>query len=198
MKDFEFNEIYIEGEGDNIRLYIKPLYKEKIYLDANLDDYELSEDNQMLFDKSNEDYPGKFQNCAYVVNDSGELIELKVEEENTAQEDGWGFYAGNNGSIVSEDDSPNKAGFYYTVDSWDELVKQYGDEDVLDLYTYDVVFNDDTDSNSKGFKESKQYCMDYIEEHNGTDWSYFEDYKGGTVSVVCNETGETVYEEIVK
>ncbi len=198
MKDFEFNEIYIEGEGDNIRLYIKPLYKEKIYLDANLDDYALSEDNQMLFDKSNEDYPGKFQNCAYVVNDSGELIELKVEEENTAQEDGWGFYAGNNGSIVSEDDSPNKAGFYYTVDSWDELVKQYGDEDVLDLYTYDVVFKDDTDSNSKGFKESKQYCMDYIEEHNGTDWSYFEDYKGGTVSVVCNETGETVYEEIVK
>lgn len=133
MKDFEFNEIYIEGEGDNIRLYIKPLYKEKIYLDANLDDYGLSEDNQILFDKSNQDYPSKFQNCAYVVNDNGELIKLKVEEENTAQEDGWGFYAGDNGSIVSEDDSPNKAGFYYTVDSWDELVKQYGDEDILNL-----------------------------------------------------------------
>lgn len=133
MKNTEINEIYIEGEGDNIRLYIKPLHREKIYLDANLEDYDLSEDHTMLFDKRSEDYPGKFQNCAYMVNNSGGLIKLKVEEENTAEEDGWGFYAGENGSIVSENDSPDKAGFYITVDSWNELVKQYGDEDILNL-----------------------------------------------------------------
>lgn len=132
-KDIEFNEIYIEGEGDNIRLYIKIPNREKIYLDANLKDYELSECHLMLFDKLSEDYPGKFQNCAYVVNNSGGLIKLEVEEENTAEEDGWGFYAGEDGSIVSEDDSPEKAGFYCTVDSWAELVKQYGDEDIFNL-----------------------------------------------------------------
>lgn len=64
--------------------------------------------------------------------------------------------------------------------------------------TYDVVFNDDTDSNNKGFHESKEYCIDYIQQYNGTDVSYFEDYHGEIASVVCNETGETVYEEELK
>ena len=64
--------------------------------------------------------------------------------------------------------------------------------------TYDVVFNDNYDSNNKGFRESFDYCKRYIKGYNGTNESYFEDYKGGTVSIVCNETGETVYEEEVK
>ena len=64
--------------------------------------------------------------------------------------------------------------------------------------TYDVVFNDNTDSNSKGFKESVDYCKRYIKGYNGTNESYFADYKDGTVSVVCNETGEVVYEEEVR
>jgi hypothetical protein len=65
-------------------------------------------------------------------------------------------------------------------------------------YTYDVVFNDDTDSNSKGFSESYDYCLSYIKHNNGTNESYFADYKGGFVSIVCNETEETVYEESIK
>lgn len=65
-------------------------------------------------------------------------------------------------------------------------------------YTYDVVFNDDTDSNSKGFNSSFDYCKDYIRMYNGTNESYFEDYKGGSVQIVCNETEEVVYEEAVK
>lgn len=40
--------------------------------------------------------------------------------------------------------------------------------------------------------------MDYIRSYNGTSESYFADYKGDTVSIVCNETGETVYETVVK
>jgi hypothetical protein len=67
-----------------------------------------------------------------------------------------------------------------------------------DEYTYDVVFNDDTDSNSKGFNSGFDYCKDYIHMYNGTNESYFEDYKGGTVQIVCNETEEVVYEEEVK
>jgi len=66
------------------------------------------------------------------------------------------------------------------------------------MKTYNVHFNDDIDSNDKGFSESFEYCMDYIELHNWTDHSYFEDYKGGTVSIVCNETGETVFETEVR
>lgn len=64
--------------------------------------------------------------------------------------------------------------------------------------TYDVVFNDNADSNSKGFKESIDYCKRYIKGYNGTNESYFADYKGGTVQVVCNETGDIVYEEEVR
>lgn len=69
---------------------------------------------------------------------------------------------------------------------------------VMHDLTYDVHFNDSQDGNSKGFKDSYNDCLSYIEEYNGTDHSYFEDYKGGTVSIVCNETGETVYEEKVR
>ena len=45
---------------------------------------------------------------------------------------------------------------------------------------------------NKGFAESLEYCRNYIKHNAGTDFSYFEDYKNGTVSIYCNETGETV------
>ena len=64
--------------------------------------------------------------------------------------------------------------------------------------TYDVVFNDDYRSNNKGWKETLDYCIDYIKSNNGTDNSYFADYKGGVVSIVCNETDETVFDKPVK
>lgn len=64
--------------------------------------------------------------------------------------------------------------------------------------TYDVVFNDDTASNEHGWQETKEYCLNYIEMYNGTDESYFEDYKGGIVQIVCNETGQVVFEDRVR
>lgn len=63
---------------------------------------------------------------------------------------------------------------------------------------FDVVFNDLTNSSCKGFNESYEYCLDYIKTYNGTGYSYFEDYKGGTVSIVDSETREEVYREPVK
>ena len=54
------------------------------------------------------------------------------------------------------------------------------------------------DSNRKGFNESYEYCLNYIKMYNGTNESYFADYKGGTVSIVNNNTEEYVYNEIVK
>lgn len=65
-------------------------------------------------------------------------------------------------------------------------------------YTYDVMFNDDQDTNVKGWCASYDYCRNYIYINNGTNESYFEDYKGGVVSIVCNETEEDVYSEDIK
>ena len=64
--------------------------------------------------------------------------------------------------------------------------------------TFDVHFNDPENSNSKGFVADFDYCKDYIDNYNGTNESYFEDYKGGIVSIVNNKTGETVYEEEIR
>jgi len=66
------------------------------------------------------------------------------------------------------------------------------------MKTYDVHFNDNKDSNSKGFEMTIEDAKSYITRNNGTSESYFADFKGGIVSVVCNQNGETVYEEIVK
>ncbi len=63
--------------------------------------------------------------------------------------------------------------------------------------TYDVIFNDENDSNSMGFEMTKSEAIDYIKTWNGTDHTYFGDYKGGIVSVVDSE-GEEVYFEEVK
>ena len=65
-------------------------------------------------------------------------------------------------------------------------------------YTYDVCFDDESASNNKGWKQTYDYCLSYIKMYNGTNESYFEDYKGGVVSIYCNNTQETVYEEEVK
>ena len=64
------------------------------------------------------------------------------------------------------------------------------------MKTYDVHFNDSSDSNNKGFSSSIEECEDWINSNKGT--GYFADYKGGTVSIICNETGETVFEQEIK
>ena len=68
----------------------------------------------------------------------------------------------------------------------------------METYTYDVQFDSNESSSSKGFTGSYQYCVDYINRLNGSNDSYFQDYKGGTVSIVCNETGEHVYKEEIR
>lgn len=62
------------------------------------------------------------------------------------------------------------------------------------MKTYDVHFNNNENSNNKGFSLTIEECRNYINSNNGTNLSYFPEYRGGTVSIVCNETGETVYE----
>ncbi len=66
------------------------------------------------------------------------------------------------------------------------------------MKTYDVHFDDSGNSNNKGFAETIDFCKSYIAGNNGTNESYFKDYNGGLVSIVCNETGEVVFQEIVQ
>ena len=65
-------------------------------------------------------------------------------------------------------------------------------------HKFDVMFNNDTMSDSKGFNASYEYCLDYIKTYNGTNESYFEDYKGGIVSIYDTTDGEEVYYEEVR
>ena len=65
--------------------------------------------------------------------------------------------------------------------------------------TYDIHFNDSSSSNSKGFEMTIEDARAYITtSNNGTNNSYFADYKGGTVSAVCNQDGEVAYKEEIK
>lgn len=63
------------------------------------------------------------------------------------------------------------------------------------MKTYDVHFNDSSDSSNKGFSLSIEECKNWIEANKNDKSTYFGDYVGGTVSIVCNETGEEVYSE---
>ena len=69
---------------------------------------------------------------------------------------------------------------------------------VIINYTYDVHFDDENNSNCKGWAISLAECKDYIATYNGTNESYFADYKGGTVSIYCNELDKIVYETEIK
>jgi len=64
--------------------------------------------------------------------------------------------------------------------------------------TFDVVFNSNESSDNKQFNTTDlQYCIDYITRYNGTRESYFADYTGGIVQVICIETSEVMHEAIV-
>lgn len=66
------------------------------------------------------------------------------------------------------------------------------------IKTYDIYFNDNDSSNNMGFSKSLAYCKKYIKMYNGTNHSYFADYKGGQVTIVNNQTGQIVYTSLIK
>ncbi|GHE34992.1 hypothetical protein [Sphingobacterium griseoflavum] len=65
------------------------------------------------------------------------------------------------------------------------------------MKNYNVVFNDYENSNDKGFELSLEEAKAYVAQYNGTEESYFADYKGGVVQIVDNESGDVVHEEEV-
>jgi hypothetical protein len=58
--------------------------------------------------------------------------------------------------------------------------------------TYDIHFNDSESSNSMGVTLSLEEAVEYAKSGKCV---YRSMYKGGTVSVVCNETEETVFSQ---
>jgi hypothetical protein len=63
---------------------------------------------------------------------------------------------------------------------------------------YDIFFDNDENTNNKGFDISLIDAKSYIKQWNGTGYSYFRDYVGGTVSIFDNRTEKFVYETEVK
>lgn len=71
--------------------------------------------------------------------------------------------------------------------------------EAIDAVGYDIFFNDDTTTDNKGWENSSASdCFDYIKAYNGTDDSYFADYKGGVVQVIHSDSGEILMEEKIK
>jgi hypothetical protein len=64
----------------------------------------------------------------------------------------------------------------------------------VEKQTYDIHFQSNDSSMNKGFRFSLEQAANHISIHNGTNHSYFQDFKGGLVQIVCNETEEVVYE----
>ena len=64
----------------------------------------------------------------------------------------------------------------------------------VEKQTYDIFFHSNDSSMNNGFRLSLEQAENYISMHNGTNHSYFQDFKGGLVQIVCNETEEVVYE----
>ena len=85
----------------------------------------------------------------------------------------------------------NKSGMPFNkLNSGGKIVNEF----IESQYDYDVVFNDLHNTMSKGFAYSYDKAVDYSDSNNGSNESYFADFKGGTVSIVCNQTGITVFQ----
>jgi hypothetical protein len=64
----------------------------------------------------------------------------------------------------------------------------------VEKQTYDIYFHSNDSSMNNGFRFTLEQAQNYISMHNGTNHSYFQDFKGGLVQIVCNETEEVIYE----
>lgn len=89
----------------------------------------LSEDEQVIFDQSNDDcirYP--YQH-AYLINDNGIIVKLDLEDNSAYNGSGVRYYQGEKGALVIWEDkygteNARKSGFYYTS-SFEEFKEYY-------------------------------------------------------------------------
>lgn len=138
---------------------------------------------------------------AYIIQISTNLTTMANRDyyaeplEDCTEPEAWGFYEEEAYEFNTKQDAEEKA------DEIVEAFKAYNVEvtcSVSEKETYDVVFNDDEKSDRKGWRATFEECKDYIETYNGTNESYFEDYKGGVVAIVSNTTSDIIFEKGVE
>lgn len=74
----------------------------------------------------------------------------------------------------------------------------YDDSIIVEEETYHIEIGDGCSGDAMMWGSSKDECIDYIRNCNGTNNKWFNSYIGGVVGVVNDETDEVVYEEKVK
>jgi hypothetical protein len=128
-----------------------------------------------------------YDNEDYIEENGGNAAEY-ILADTEAEDQGWLFFLSDEEIEKFENDKDFREDTIFKIK---EFVNENYDYQVRN---YNVIFNDDTNSNDMGFENTRKYCEDFIKCNNGTDYGYFEDYKGGTVSIVCNESDKTVFE----
>lgn len=140
----------------------------------------------------------------YLVTYEGNSTRFKYFEEevnaNSAREAVEGVYSKylDENYFPQDDGSVKDCDGHTIAEEDDDSIEYDGGGFGAQELTYDVVFSDNEASDEKGFYQSFDYCKDYINRFNGTNESYFADYKDGTVSIVCNETADTIFETKIK
>jgi hypothetical protein len=70
------------------------------------------------------------------------------------------------------------------------------------MTTFDVVFSatfdNQVESSTLGSRSSIKACKAYIDRNNGSRIGFFNIFKKGTASIVCNETNELIHTEKIK
>lgn len=66
------------------------------------------------------------------------------------------------------------------------------------MRTFDIVFHDDNHSQNKGFRVTFKEAITYLVNNNGKGNKDFDDWIGGTVQIINNDTLEVAHEETVK
>ena len=105
-------------------------------------------------------------------------------------DNGYFFYLTDEEIEAYENDDSERASLENEVD---QFLKDNFDFEI----TFDVIFHNQESSNSKGFKLTFEECKDYIETYIGTDNSYFADYKGGIVCILCDYNGITYFQKTI-
>lgn len=64
--------------------------------------------------------------------------------------------------------------------------------------TYSIVFNNRNETKKLNLMRDFDFCLNYIKKHNGTNYKFFKIFRPGSVRIVSDQTGITIYEARIK
>lgn len=154
--------------------------------------YDVNGGNRQLFSESFVEFFDE-DNIEYLPSDNWELVETQQADENNFDAAEWLADMPNN--CADDLNGMFVVGALYIAKFQNKENGRHMDILYWPNYSFDVQFDNDTSSDCEGFNISYNDCKQWIEFNRNDKTTYFGDYKGGTVSIVCNETGEIVYSE---